>query len=155
GLGGGGHLLARFHDGSCLCLDFRERAPLNAANDMFVNLSSGASTIGWLAAATPGTVKGLGAAHSKRGKLPWKRLVEPAIAIAAEGHPVAWLRARMMENCAALYQDPESYRILLNGGRPLEQGEILRQPELASTLQRIADHGADEFYLGETAQKLA
>jgi gamma-glutamyltranspeptidase/glutathione hydrolase len=155
GLGGGGHLLARFHDGSALCLDFREQAPLSASREMFEPLPESASRKGWLATATPGTVKGLGEAHRRRGTLPWTRIVAPAIAIAHDGHPVAYLRARMMAGCAALYEDPESYRILLRNGQLLEQGDVLRQPELAATLQRIADHGQEEFYLGEIGQRFA
>src|SRR5262249_13355633 len=110
---------------------------------------------GWTAAATPGTVKGLGDAHRLGGTLPWKRLLEPAIAIARDGHAVSYLRSRMMAGCAALYEDPESFRILLRNGQPFEPGENLRQPELAATLQRLANDGTDEFYLGETAQRLS
>jgi gamma-glutamyltranspeptidase/glutathione hydrolase len=155
GLGGGGHLLARFSDGQFLCLDFREQAPLGAARDMFQSLPDGASLKGWAAAATPGTVRGLGEAWRRSGTLPWKRLVAPAIAIAAEGHPVSYLRSRMLAGCAALYEDPESYRILLRSGLLFEPGDILRQPELAATLERIADQGAEEFYSGETAHRLS
>jgi gamma-glutamyltranspeptidase/glutathione hydrolase len=150
GLGGGGHLVARFADGSSLCLDFRECAPLRASRDMFATLPDNASTRGWLAAATPGTVKGLGDAHRLRGTVTWKRLVEPAIAIAREGHAVSYLRSRMMAGSAALHDDPESRRLFLQ-----QPGELLRQPELAATLQRIADQGPEEFYVGETGHRLA
>jgi gamma-glutamyltranspeptidase/glutathione hydrolase len=155
GLGGGGHLLAHFADGTSLCLDFREQAPLNAARDMFADLPKDASLTGWIAAATPGTVRGLGDAHRERGTLPWKRLLAPSIAIAQNGHAVSYLRSRMLAGCAALYQDPESYRILLRSGQLFEPGDTLRQPELAATLQRIANDGPDEFYLGETARRIA
>jgi len=116
---------------------------------MFETLPEYASVRGWLAAATPGTVRGLGDAHRLRGTLPWKRLVTPAIAVARDGHAVSYLRSKMMAGCAALYDDPESHRLLL-----LEPGEILRQPELAATLERIANEGPVEFYLGETGQRL-
>jgi gamma-glutamyltranspeptidase/glutathione hydrolase len=155
GLGGGGHLLAGFANGQTLCLDFREQAPEAASRDMFATLPANASIVGWHAAATPGTVRGLGEAHRRAGFLPWRRLVEPAIELAGAGHPVSYLRSQMLATSSSLRRDPESCRILLRDGRCFEPGEILRQPELAETLSRIAANGADEFYRGETAQRLA
>ncbi len=153
GLGGGGHLVARVN-AQTLCLDFREQAPAAAHRDMFAGLPREASLTGRTAAATPGAVKGLAEAHRRAGSLPWARLLAPAIVLAWEGHAVTWLRSQMLATCAALYRDPESYRILLRGGRPFEAGETLRQPELAATLERIARNGAAEFYEGETAKIL-
>ncbi|MEK7409393.1 MAG: gamma-glutamyltransferase [Acidobacteriota bacterium] len=155
GLGGGGHLLARFAGGRMLCLDFREQAPEAASRDMFAGLAPDASIAGWLAAATPGTVKGLAEAHRRAGSLPWPRLLAPAIALAEEGHAVSYLRSQMLAGASALDRDAESRRILLREGRRFEAGEILRQPELAATLGRIARNGDDEFYRGETAERLA
>jgi gamma-glutamyltranspeptidase/glutathione hydrolase len=155
GLGGGGHLLARFADGRMLCLDFREQAPELASRDMFARLAPDASVLSWLAAATPGTVKGLAKAHRQAGSLRWPRLLEPAIELAEEGHAVSYLRSRMLATSTALDRDPESHRILLRGERCFEAGETLRQPELAATLKRIALNGDDEFYQGETAELLA
>lgn len=155
GLGGGGHLVARFADASGFCLDFREQAPHSASRDMFAASPREESMIGWRAAATPGAVKGLAEAHRRAGRLPWSRLIAPAIALAAEGHPVGYLRARMLSGSGVLPHDPESSRILLRDGQYFEPGEILRQPELARTLGRLALHGADEFYHGETADLLA
>ncbi len=155
GLGGGGHLLARFAEGESLCLDFREQASRAASRDMFAAKARDASSAGWLAAATPGTVKGLVQAHRKCGRLSWRRLIAPAIELAAEGHPVSYLRCQMLKDSEVLHRDPESRRILLRNGQYFEPGEILVQPELAATLQRIANHGGDEFYQGETAERLA
>jgi gamma-glutamyltranspeptidase/glutathione hydrolase len=155
GLGGGGHLLARLADGQNICLDFREQAPRAASRDMFASFPPGASTSGWAAAATPGTVKGLAEAHRKAGRLPWTRLLAPAIELAAEGHPVSYLRSQMLSASSVLLADPESNRILLRNGQPFEPGEILRQPELAATLERISRNGSDEFYYGRTAHELA
>lgn len=155
GLGGGGHLLARSANGKMLCLDFREQAPEAASRDMFAPLAADASTVGWHAAATPGTVRGLAEAHRRSGSLPWRRLVEPAIELAQAGHTVSYLRSQMLAASSVLGRDPESCRILLRNGRCFEPGEILRQPELAETLVRIAANGADEFYIGETAERLA
>ena len=155
GLGGGGHLLARFAGGRMLCLDFREQAPEACSRDMFAGQAPDASLVGWRSAATPGTVKGLVEAHRQAGFLPWPRLLQPAIALAQDGHAVSYLRSQMLAASSALYRDPESHRILLRNGQCFEAGEILRQPELAATLGRIARHGGDEFYRGETAERLA
>jgi len=155
GLGGGGHLLARLVNGQSICLDFREQAPHAASRDMFTGLAPDSSMAGWLAAATPGTVKGLAEAHRISGCLPWQRLVTPAIELAAEGHAVSYLRSQMLAGSVTLRRDTESSRILLRNQQYFESGEILRQPELAATLERIAAHGGDEFYHGETADLLA
>ena len=155
GLGGGGHLLARLANGQSICLDFREQAPHAASRDMFTGLTPDSSMAGWLAAATPGTVKGLAEAHRISGRLPWSRLVAPAIELAAEGHAVSYLRSQMLAGSVTLRHDAESSRILLHNQKFFEPGEVLRQPELAATLERIAAHGGDEFYHGETADLLA
>ena len=141
-------------NGQTLCLDFREQAPHTASRDMFVDLPAGSSSGGWLAAATPGLVKGLAEAHRREGRLPWSRLLQPAIALAAEGHAVSYLRSQMLAGSAMLRRNAESSRILLRDGRYFQPGEILRQPELAATLERIAIHGGDEFYHGQTADLL-
>ena len=154
GLGGGGHLLARLANGQTLCLDFREQAPHSASRDMFADMPADASEAGWLAAATPGLVKGLAEAHRREGRLSWSRLLQPAIALAAEGHAVSYLRAQMLAGSAALRRNTESTRILLRDGHCFQPGEILRQPELAATLERIAIYGEDEFYHGKTADLL-
>jgi gamma-glutamyltranspeptidase/glutathione hydrolase len=154
GLGGGGHLLARLANGQSLCLDFREQAPHSASRDMFVPLPTGSSRAGWLAAATPGLLKGLAEAHRRKGRLPWSRLLQPAIALAAEGHAVSYLRSQMLAASAVLRRCAESSRILLRDGCYFQPGEILRQPELAATLERIAIHGGNEFYHGQTADLL-
>ena len=148
GLGGGGHLLARRVDGTTLCLDFRECAPLSASRNMFIGSGIHVSRAGWRSSATPGTVSGLAAAHRREGSLPWTRLLEPAIALANDGHQVTAMRAGMMAGSEALQCDEESRRILLTAGR------ILRQQDLARTLGRLASEGPEEFYQGETAERL-
>lgn len=104
----------------------------------------------------PGTVAGLALAHQKFGSKPWKNLVAPASNLAAEGfiltEPVA---ASLRDDKNPLHQDPESQRIFLRNGKPFTAGETLKQPELAATLNRVADGGSDGFYKGETARLLA
>ncbi len=158
-IGGGGFLLARFADGRATFIDFREMAPLAASRDMYVGPGGKLtqdSLIGWRAAAVPGTVRGLEVAHRKYGSLPWAELVEPAIRLAAEGVTLSYAEARSVCGARArLGRFEESKRIFLNGGECYEPGEKLRQPDLARTLERIAKHGAADFYEGETARILA
>lgn len=158
-LGGGGFLLARFADGRSAFIDFREMAPLAASRNMYVD-SDGKLTqdslIGWRAAAVPGTVRGLELAHRKHGSRPWAELLQPAIRLAAGGVTLSYEEARSI--CGArsrLARFEESRRIFLKDGACYEPGELLRQPDLARTLERIARHGARDFYEGETAHILA
>lgn len=158
GLGGGGHLLVRTADGRTAFFDFRERAPGKASHDMFTQPDgtlSPESLAGWRAAATPGTVRGLDAAHQKLGSKPWPELLQPAIDLAAKGYPLSYGRAQAFQASKLLARFPESKRIFLRDGRYYEPGERLLQPELARTLERIALFGAKDFYEGEIARRLA
>ncbi len=157
-LGGGGFLLARFAGGRTAFLDFRERAPGRASHDMYLDASGKPtrdSIAGWRAAGVPGTVRGLEAAHKKFGRKPWAGLIAPAIGLAEKGFPVSWALARSLASSKLLAEFPESRRIFLKGGAKYEPGDTIVQPELAATLRRIAQHGAADFYEGETARKLA
>jgi gamma-glutamyltranspeptidase / glutathione hydrolase len=156
-LGGGGFLLARFADGRSTFIDFREKAPLAATRNMYLDSNGNVtadSLVGWRAAGVPGTVRGLELAHQKYGHKRWAELLEPAIQLASEGYPVSYSMDTSLhgeENTKLLSQFPESTRIFLSA----HYGDKFVQPELAATLKRIRDHGASDFYLGETAQKLA
>jgi gamma-glutamyltranspeptidase/glutathione hydrolase len=156
-LGGGGFLLAHFADGRTTFIDFREKAPLAATRNMYLdpkgNLTAD-SLVGWRAAGVPGTVRGLELAHQKYGRKPWAELLDPAIRLASEGYPVSYSFDASLHSeseTRLLSQFPESKRIFLSA----HYGDKFVQPELAATLQRIRDHGASDFYDGETAQKLA
>ncbi|MBI3681190.1 MAG: gamma-glutamyltransferase [Acidobacteria bacterium] len=157
-LGGGGFLLVRTAKGETAFFDFRERAPGKATRDMYLDAAGKLtrdSLVGWRAAGVPGTVHGLETAHKRFGGKPWAGLVEPAIQL-ARGFPVSYALAESLKNSAKLLSRfPESNRIFLRNGHPYEKDETLAQPELARTLERIAQHGAREFYEGETARKLA
>jgi gamma-glutamyltranspeptidase/glutathione hydrolase len=112
------------------------------------------STVGYKASAVPGTVAGMGFAHSRFGKLPWKEVLEPARKLAKDGFPAS----QRMEIILALQapvmkQFPESARTFLHGSdQPLKQGEFVKQPDLAATIARIQKHGWREFYEGKTAR---
>ena len=158
GLGGGGYILLRMADGRTAFYDFREQAPGRSSREMFLDASgklSQDSVVGWRAAAVPGNVKGFETAHRKFGTRPWAELLQPAIAVASKGQPMTYMRAQALRMVPSLVQDPESRRIFLHGGKFFEPGDIFVQPELAKTLQRIAQGGAKEFYEGETARRFA
>jgi gamma-glutamyltranspeptidase/glutathione hydrolase len=157
-LGGGGFMLIRFADGRSTFLDFREQAPGKASRTMYLDGSgkpTRESLEGWKSAGVPGTVRGFELAHRKYGSRKWAGLIEPAIALAERGFPVSYALAESLKSARNLAQNPDSKRIFQRSGAYWEAGETLAQPELARTLNRIALNGANEFYQGETAQKLA
>lgn len=159
-LGGGGFMLVRLANGRATFLDFREVAPGHASRDMYIRpdgtLDGDAATIGYRSAGVPGTVAGLEQALKTYGKLKLAEVMAPAIRLAGEGFPVSEKLARQLSAERDLLQRfPMSRRILLKDGALYQAGEILRQPELAETLQRIAQRGSAEFYRGETARRLA
>ena len=153
-LGGGGFMLIRLAGGRATFLDFRERAPASAQRDMYLDKNgdpTADSVVGYRAAGVPGTVRGLAMALNKYGTKSWPSMVEPAIRLAGEGVPVTWDLARSLRSSGRLGRFPESRRIFLDGGRYFELGDTLKQQDLAVTLERLARHGPDEFYSGETA----
>lgn len=157
-LGGGGFMLIRFADGRATFIDFRERAPAAATRDMYLGADGKPtrdSVEGWRAVAVPGTVRGFEYAARKYGTRPWAELLAPAVRLAREGFPVSWGLAESLRRSQLLARFTESRRIFQRDGRYFEPGERLVQPELARTLERIAREGADEFYEGETARRLA
>jgi gamma-glutamyltranspeptidase/glutathione hydrolase len=157
-LGGGGFMLIRFADGRSTFIDFRERAPEKATRDMYLDRSGQPtqdSAEGWRSAGVPGTVRGFELAQSKYGRKKWAELIAPALGLASRGFPVSYALAESLRGARNLTADPESKRIFLKNGGFYETGEMLAQPELAATLERIAKFGARDFYEGETAQKLA
>jgi gamma-glutamyltranspeptidase / glutathione hydrolase len=157
-LGGGGFMLIRFADGRSTFIDFRERAPEKASRNMYLDASgkpTRESLDGWKSAGVPGTVRGFELAHRKYGSRKWADLMEPSIALAEHGFQVSYPLAESLKNARNLSQDPESKRIFQKNGTYFESGEVLKQPELARTLNRIAQNGVNEFYHGKTAQELA
>jgi gamma-glutamyltranspeptidase / glutathione hydrolase len=158
-LGGGGFMLVRRSDGTAVFLDFRERAPLKASRDMYLDASGRPtqdSRVGYRASGVPGTVRGLELAHRKFGSRKWSELLEPAVQLAAQGFPVSHGLAQSLKASRQLLgSHPESKRIFLSNGTFYEPGDRLTQPELARTLARIRDQGSRGFYEGETARALA
>ncbi|MGB5654577.1 MAG: gamma-glutamyltransferase, partial [Robiginitalea sp.] len=156
-LGGGGFMVYRKANGEIGSLDYREKAPLAAHKDMYLdslgNVIPGMSTVGASGTGVPGTVAGIFAVHERFGTLPIAEIIRPVIDVVEKGVVVTDKQAQRLQN----------YRqqiIEVNGDNTLfynecKTGDTLYYPALANTLKRIALHGRDEFYTGETARILA
>jgi gamma-glutamyltranspeptidase / glutathione hydrolase len=156
-IGGGGFMLVRMADGKTHFLDYREKAPAGATRDMYLdtqgNVIAGASQYGYKAIAVPGSVAGMVYAERKWGKLTLRQVISPAIKLAREGYALTWEEARGFHD-RHLSDFPESRRVFQRDGDFYKQGEVFRQPDLARTLERIADN-PDDFYHGSLARELA
>ncbi len=153
-IGGGGFMLI-WMDGEASFVDYREKAPLGADRDMFLdadgNVIDGLSQMGHLSVGVPGTPAGLWEAHQRFGRLPWADVVEPSIRLARDGFEVPVNLGNNIEYGLRRFADQTNFADYFAEAR---SGEVFRQPELAATLQRIADEGPDGFYAGETADLL-
>ncbi|MCK0159118.1 gamma-glutamyltransferase [Allomuricauda sp. F6463D] len=156
-LGGGGFMVYRKHNGEVGSIDYREKAPLLAHRDMFLdslnNVIPGMSTSGATASGVPGTVAGVISVHEKFGKLSLKEIMEPIIALARRGVIVTEKQANRLERNRNRF-------IEVNGegtkfARPFKEGDTIKYPELATTLEIIMRKGKDGFYKGEVARKMA
>ena len=169
-VGGGGFLVYHGADGATTCFDFRERAPLAATERMYLDENGEIRDLapegepaqpvnheGVLAVGVPGTVAGLWLAHQRLGSKPWAELVQPAVLLAKNGIPASWRDQSFLGRVAEDAEKwPSTARAFLKpGGELYEPGETWRQPDLARTLERVAEHGHDGFYKGETARLLA
>ncbi len=158
-IGGGGFMMVHPGDGrKTVCVEYREKAPLAATEDMYATDNSRYRS---KAVGVPGTVRGLALAHEKFGKLPWKRVVSPAAELAADGFEVNdWLvysTNRVMSR-ADVVKD-QRYKELRRvygraDGQPWQSGDKMTLPDLARTLQLIATEGPDAFYRGKIAEQL-
>jgi gamma-glutamyltranspeptidase/glutathione hydrolase len=150
---GGGGFMTIFKDGESAFLDYREKAPLAADRDMYLDengdVIENSTLIGAQAVAVPGTVAGFWLAHQRFGKLPWRQLVEPAIKLAADGFDPASVLVNDIRKSFDWFGDQTNFRKHFG---TIESGQLFTQPELAATLQRIAYSGADDFYRGRTAE---
>lgn len=152
---GGGGFMTLFVKGKPYFLDYRETAPKAANRDMYLDekgeVIENMSLVGARAAGVPGTVMGLWEAHRKFGKLPWSELLTPAIAYAQNGFKVADKQYMYRQEALELFKGSTNFNDYFG---TMKTGETFRQPELAKTLERIANKGADEFYKGQTADLL-
>ncbi len=161
-IGGGGFMVIRFPNGRSTTFDFREKAPLKAHAKMFLD-STGrySSTIhhnSHIAVGVPGTVAGFALAHKKYGKAKWETLVDPAVKLARDGFNVTPGLARSLGsegNQRKFARYPATVQAYTKNGTPYAEGELMKLPDLARTLERIGRQGRDGFYKGETARLLA
>jgi gamma-glutamyltranspeptidase/glutathione hydrolase len=158
-IGGGGFMMVRMAGEPPVMVDYREEAPGHATRDMYLDkhghIIPNASIVGARAVGVPGTVAGLTAAEQKYGKLGLVRVMQPAIRLAKEGFPVSYyLSQSLRKHQELLSKFVASRRIFLHEGNPYQPGEIFKQPELAYTLEQIAQHGPNYFYLGRVADDI-
>jgi gamma-glutamyltranspeptidase/glutathione hydrolase len=153
-IGGGGFMVYRGNDGKTGALDFREKAPLTAERDMYLNKDGnvipGKSSFGIHAVAVPGSVAGIFEVYNKFGSLPFKDLIQPSIDLARHGFRVTAKQAIALNGTRKRFKKANNYTILFD--KEWSKGELLKQEDLAKTLERIRDHGKDGFYKGETAK---
>ncbi|NWL08521.1 gamma-glutamyltransferase [Pseudomonas hunanensis] len=152
---GGGGFMTLFIDGKPYFLDYREVAPKAATRNMYLDdkgeVIENLSLVGVRAAGVPGTVMGLWEAHQKFGKLPWSELLTPAIGYAKNGFKVAEKQYQYRNDAQGMFKTATNFNDYFGN---MKVGELFKQPEMAQTLERIADKGVSEFYQGKTADLL-
>jgi gamma-glutamyltranspeptidase/glutathione hydrolase len=157
-IGGGGFLLYQPAEADPIAYDFRETAPTGSHPEMWLEegeYSFQRHHMSHMAVGVPGTVAGLHMAWQEHGSLPWKRLVEPAIKLAADGFVVTdGLASSLQRALRRMQKYPASMAQFSKTGAPYEAGDLLVQADLAASLQRIADDGPAGFYQGKTAELL-
>jgi len=161
-LGGGGFMLVYdAEQGDTVAIDYREMAPANASRHMYLDDNGEVDPMrtyfSHLSAGVPGTVAGMWHAHQRYGRLPWEKLLQPAIDQASNGIVVGYDMAVLLQTQQErLCRDETTCKYYFKeGGAPYEAGDVLVQKDLAHTLKLIARHGPDGFYAGETAEKIA
>ena len=156
-IGGGGFMVYRKNDGEIGALDYREKAPLAATRDMYLdkegNIIKGKSTVGATAVGVPGTVAGVFKAQEKFGLLSVREILSPVIALAKKGVIVTKKQEDRIKKFKKAFEAVNSKRILFL--RDWKEGDIIKYKALAITLERISKNGRDEFYKGKTAKVLA
>lgn len=160
-IGGGGFMLIRMHDGRERFLDFREKAPLRATRNMYLDAKGNdvpeRSRKGYLAIGVPGTVMGLERARAEFGTMTRQALMDPAIELAQNGFrleagDLLVFGGDATQDYSRLTERANVRAIFMPGGLPLRVGELLRQTALAATLRTIAADGPDAFYRGSIAR---
>ena len=155
-IGGGGFMVYRNNDGTKGALDFREKAPITAHKDMYLdslgNVIKNKSVLGAHAVGIPGSVAGVFEVHQKLGSLPFSDLVQPAIDLAKNGITITKKQAKDLNNATDRFRKVNNYQTIFD--KVWIAGDTLIQHELALTLERIRDFGKDGFYKDKTADLL-
>lgn len=156
-IGGGGFMVYRKSDGEIGALDYREKAPLAASRDMYLdeegNVIPGKSTLGATAVGVPGTVAGVFEAHKKFGLLPVKEILAPVIELAKRGVIVTKKQEARIQKYQKGFAKANMDSIPMM--HAWKANDTIKYEALAKTLERISENGSDEFYTGETAKKIA
>ena len=154
-IGGGGFLVGHLRNGKNIAIDFREKAPANASRNMYLddkgNVQPNLSTDGHLAAGVPGTIAGL-FTSMEYAKLPFAKLVQPAIDLAKNGFVITAPEARSLNGAQASFKKLNTVLPVFVHEGGWKAGDTLVQKDLAATLERIRDNGQKGFYEGETAK---
>ena len=160
-IGGGGFMVYHGADGEATTFDFREKAPLAATKDLYLddegNIRGNSNHDSILAVGVPGTVAGLALAHERLGSLPWEDVVAPAVKLAREGIPISfYLRDSFARRMPRFERYPSSRKAFTKSdGSAYEPHDVWVQSDLADTLERIQKQGKDGFYGGKTAKLIA
>lgn len=152
-IGGGGFMVYRTFNGKTGALDYREKAPLAASKNMYLDkngdIIAGKSTIGAMAIGIPGTIDGLFKVHEKFGTLPFSELIQPSIDLAKKGVIVTKKQADRLANYRKYFSQANDHQIIFDAD--WKENDTIKYPELAKTLEIIRDNGRDGFYKGEIA----
>lgn len=155
-LGGGGFMVYRLNDGTFGALDYREKAPLAATKNMYLdeegNVIKDKSTVGAFAVGVPGTIAGIFAAHEKFGSLPVTEILQPVIDLANNGFVITEKQQQRFTEYDSIFKAVNEKEILFS--KHTKANDTIKNLKLAETLKRIASKGKDEFYKGETAKHL-
>ncbi|MCI2229620.1 gamma-glutamyltransferase [Polaribacter sp. MSW13] len=155
-IGGGGFMVYRKNNGEIGALDYREKAPLASSKDMYLdnegNVIKGKSTLGAMAVGIPGTIAGVFEAHKKYGTLPIQEILQPVIELAKRGVVVTKKQEARIKKYQPYFKKANQSLILLDS--VWKENDVIKYPALAETLERISKNGRDEFYKGETAERL-
>ena len=155
-IGGGGFMVYRETNGQTGALDYREKAPLTATKEMYLdddgNIIKGMSLVGAMAVGVPGTIAGIFEVHSKFGSLPIETLFQPAIDLAKNGIIITEKQSNRINSHQSYFKLANKEKILFQ--EEINTGDRLKFPNLANTLEKIMNNGKDEFYKGGTAKKL-
>ncbi|WP_445735738.1 gamma-glutamyltransferase [Mariniflexile sp.] len=156
-LGGGGFMVYRKANGEIGAIDYREKAPLSATKNMFLdgngNVIPGKSTLGAMAIGVPGTVAGVFAVHEKLGSLPIEDILKPIIELAYKGVVVTKKQESRIKHYQPFFRKVNKDSIIFD--KLWKENDTIKYPALAKTLERLLEHGKDGFYKGETARTLA
>jgi len=156
-IGGGGFMVYRKSNGEIGALDYREKAPLAATRDMYLdndgNIIKGKSTVGASAVGVPGTIAGVFKAQEKLGLLSVKEILSPVIELAKKGVVVTKKQEDRINKFKKAFETVNRQKILFH--RDWKEGDVIKYSALANTLERISEYGRDEFYKGKTAKILA